>query len=218
MKNDTELNDELEEQVAKEYEEYDEDEEYEDEEEEGKRKLTYPILLTLIVLVALCIIFNFSYAFAPSIGANSNNSGEVATLEITMNDGGKGVTLIDSFPLSDKDGKNINSYSFEVKNTGDNQGKYSLLIEDLPIGKIDDGCTKDTLLTRSQLHYQLLLNGKQIALDSLDKVKLNVLTEQSIAKNATQKYELRVWVGEDAKPTDWENKHYHYRVSLVPEV
>ena len=40
----------------------------------------------------------------------------------------------------------------------------------------------------------------------------NILDTRSISKDATNNYELRIYIHEDA--TDWTGKHYHYKVVL----
>lgn len=140
----------------------------------------------------------------------------LANLEIKIEDNGKGVVITDALPISDIEGKKIEPYRFAVENKGAASGNYRLLIQETPFNEINDGCTEKDLLDRSQLRYQLLMNGNEIALGDLELVKNNILELRTIDITKKNSYELRVWVKESAFDTEWKDKHYHYSVVIVP--
>ncbi len=181
------------------------------EEEQDNRFLTYPVVIMFVLLIGLCLIFSFSYAFMTP----ENLSGGVPVLEVSIKDNGEGITLVEANPLSDEDGSAINPYLFTVTNKSETEGKYRLLIEDLPLGEIKDGCTTSTLLDRSQLRYQLTRDAKVVASGNLSDLQMNILSEGVIPGNKTYEFALRIWVKMDAYDTSWANKHYHYKVTLV---
>lgn len=171
------------------------------------------MLLVLGGVVLFCFILGTSYAWYNLFHEEVDLT---ANLEIKINDKGEGVTIVDALPVSDEEGKKVKPYVFQVKNNGNVAGNYKLLIQETPFNKIKDGCTKATLLKRSQLRYQLLMNGKELEVDNLDKIKNNTLDLRTIEVNTANNYELRVWVPESVEKTDWQNKHYHYSVVILP--
>lgn len=180
--------------------------------QQKKNKTIYPIVI-IIVLLGLGLIFGFSYAFqTPMI--SSPPKVDIDILEVAMDDGGKGVTIHDMHPVSDEQINSIESYQFTIRNNSERKYTYQLLLEDLPIGVIDDGCTSETLLARSQLRYQLIMNDKELVIEDLDEIKLNVLDTIEIEPFKEQKFSLRVFVPKSAENTEWQKKHYHYRVKM----
>ena len=93
-----------------------------------------------------------------------------------------------------------------------NTSNYILYIEDLPANVLNDGCSEDTLLTRNQLKYQLILNDKVIKEDYMTSIKDNILDTREINGKTTNNYSLKIYIHDEA--TDWVGKHYHYKVSI----
>lgn len=133
----------------------------------------------------------------------------ITNLTIALKDKGKGVDVESLVPMNDRDAKDVPAYSFDIMNNGDTNGRYEVLIED-GIKRDRDGYQVYDLLSRDQLRYELILNGKVIAKDSLSKVKNNILDTRVIGANKTNSYSLRIWIPFDAE--DWQNKTYHYKV------
>lgn len=179
-------------------------------EEKNKKKISYPLILMFILIIGLCGIFTFSYAFQDP----PKKTAPVSLLEITMSDSGSGVIIEDTEPLTDEEMKDLEAYVFTVKNNGSRTVAYQILIEDLPLGEIEDGCKEETLLSRNQLRYELKGSKNLIALEDLDEVKLNKLVELEIGPYTEEEFELRVFVPQTAYNTAWQNKHYHYKIVI----
>ncbi len=171
------------------------------------------ILLVLGGIILGVFIVVVSYAWYRLF---SDEIMEVANLRIQLKNNDDHLVIPSASPVEDEEGKSHSPYTFAVTNTGNIVGTYRLIIEEAPFNQIDDGCTAATLLDRSQLRYQLLLNGKEVVIDDLDHVKNNVLDVRTIPVNGENNYELRIWLKEEATSTDWEGKHYHYSVNVAP--
>lgn len=171
------------------------------------------LLLGLGGIVLFGFILGTSYAWYHLF---SEQVDLTTTLEIQIQDDGKGVVLLDTIPMSDEEGKKTEPYIFEVSNKGNVIGNYKLLLQETPFNEIDDGCTKETLLNRSQLKYQLLLNGIEVSVGSVDQIQNNILDVRSLALSSANHYELRIWLPDSASNTDWQNKHYHYSIAILP--
>ena len=150
------------------------------------------LIIGSLILVIFLIIGTYSwYLYFLQIGRGYYITSAEGTRigDIILIDNGKNVYDADAKNLDDKDVLNVQPYSFKISNLGNTKRTYTLYIEDLPLNSINDGCSSKTLLNRSQLKYQLKVNGKD-----------------------ANSYELRIYIHDTNE--DWYNKHYHYRVVL----
>lgn len=167
----------------------------------------------LIILLSAIAIVLFT-AFVSFIGFKIFEDKKeliIGKIEVALKDGGEGIKLIQLYPFLDREIEKIEPYEFQVSNNGDVNTNYKVIIKDIK----DD---KGTMLKRSQLRYELKLNGIIIKKQSMSKIEDNVLDARTISKNKTNKYELKVWVPQSAEKTDWMNKYYHYKVDIKPIV
>ena len=168
-------------------------------------------------VLLLFMIFNtytwYSYFFNASNQFKlSNNSKYLETSGIIFQDNGNNVYDTEAESLEDNNIETVPSYNFVVTNTNNRTGLYKLYIEDLPVNVIKDGCTEETLLTRDQLKYQLIMNGVVIKEDFMNTINDNILDSREISANATTKYALKIYIHDEA--TNWFGKHYHYKVTI----
>lgn len=169
-----------------------------------------------VILFILLIFGSYSwylYFLRASGSFNINyNSRYLKSSGIIFQDNGNNVYETDAKSLDDESIKDVPSYNFQVTNTINSTGKYTLYIEDLPANLIDDGCTEQTLLSRKQLKYQLSMNNKVIKEDFMESIKDNILDSREIDGNVTNNYSLKIYIHDEA--LDWFGKHYHYKVTL----
>lgn len=170
-----------------------------------------------IVLVILLIFGTYAwylyflrYSSNNSTSKNTNSSVKVGDIE--FRDDGNPVYDADAKKLEDVEVSKVPAYNFRVINNGNSEKDYTLLIEDIPANLVDDGCSEDNLLSRSDLKYQLTLNGKVIKEDFLSNIKDNILDSQKLETKKTNNYSLKIYIHENA--SDWIGKHYHYKVVL----
>lgn len=134
---------------------------------------------------------------------------DVNTLEIVLNDEGN-VNLTEQSPIDDSQSNQVKPYKFKVKNNGKTTATYQLLIEDF----VTDKSTE--LLSRKYLNYELVLNNVSIKKENLSLVKNNILDTKTLASNAENNYELRIWVTGDSNSSEWMGKSYNYNVTVNP--
>ncbi len=167
------------------------------------------LLLLIFLVFGTYSWYIFFHNASGSYGSSTTNPKKDG--EIVLNDSGNKVYDADAKNLKEEDVDSVVPYIFSIKNSGE-KDDYTLYIEDVPVNTINDGCTSSTLLSRSQLRYQLKMNGKVVKDDYLSNVEDNILDTRTIDKDTTNEYELRIYIHENAK--DWENKHYHYKVVI----
>ena len=142
----------------------------------------------------------------------NNNSKYLETSGILFQDNGNNVYDAQAESLGDDNIGSVPSYNFEINNTNKTKGRYNIYIEDLPVNAINDGCTEETLLSRSQLKYQLTMNGNVIKEGLMDSIEDNILDSREIEAGSTNNYALKIYIHDEA--TDWFGKHYHYKVTI----
>lgn len=176
-----------------------------------------------IILLSFAGVALFAFIFTASIlwyrffydDATTNTTNDVNSLEVQI---GKNNTINESglIPLDDETAKNLTPYIFKVENTSDNDFTYNVLIEDAIISD-DANYSNGELLSRSQLRYQLTLNGNLIKTGNLSDIKNNIIDTRNISAGQTNNYELRIYVAESSLNTNWQNKYYHFDIKVQME-
>ena len=144
--------------------------------------------------------------------AVNNNSKYLESSGVIMKDNGNSVYDAKAESIEDNNVSHVPAYNFQIINTTNQKKSYKVFIEDLPVNMVDDGCTEDTLLDRSQLKYQLSLNGNIIKEDKLNTINDNILASGEIEPNTSNDYSLKIYIHDEA--TNWFGKHYHYKISI----
>ncbi len=135
-----------------------------------------------------------------------NNLGIVSSLQVKKES--EEVALTENlFPMSETEASVVPNYKFSVKNVNDFKSRYEVVYK-------EQGISGKQKLSKSQLTYQLILNGKIIKKGNLADLKNDVLDDRYIMPNTNNQYELKVYISESAKDTAWQNKSYAYKVDI----
>ena len=176
-----------------------------------------------IVMLFLAGIALFAFIFATSVlwyrfFYNNDTSGtnNVSSVTIQLDDQNNVIDESGLIPLDDDSARILTPYEFSVKNNGDNNYAYNVLLEDSIISD-DITYSSKELLSRSQLRYQLTLNGEVIKIGDLSDIKNNVLDTRVINASKTNNYQLRIYLAESSQNTNWQNKYYHFDVKVQTE-
>ncbi len=175
------------------------------------------ILLILAGIALFAFIFSTSMLWYNFFYDNDGENSTVSSLEVRLDEANNIINEDGLIPLDDETAKSLEPYSFEVENTNSTPSTYNVILEDTIISD-DASYSSKELLSRSQLKYQLSLNGKVIKTGRLSDIKNNILDTRNISENRTNNYELRIYVSEDAVNTDWQNKYYHFNINVQMEV
>ena len=174
------------------------------------------IALFAFIFTSSMLWYNFFYNGTYSIDADNDTDDTVSSIEVQLDDDNT-ISEGDLIPLDKEMAKNIEPYSFRVKNTNSVSAYYNVIIEDAMISN-DVNYSSKELLLRNQLEYQLSLNGKLIKTGMLSDIRNNILDSRTISENETNNYELRMYVSESALDTNWQNKYYHFNINVQTEV
>ena len=152
------------------------------------------------------------YNYFSNISAASNTISNYKIGDIEFKEDGKGVYDANAESIDDIKIDKVPAYNFSVINHGDSEKVYTLYLEDVPANFVDDGCSEDKLLSRSDLKYQFKLNNDIIKEDYLSNIQDNILDTRTLDAKKTNSYSLKVYIHDGA--LDWFSKHYHYKVVL----
>ena len=175
-----------------------------------------------VVMLFLAGIALFAFIFATSMlwyrffYSSTSNDNSISSVTVQLDDENNIIDESGLIPLDDDTAKTLTPYQFSVKNSSDVDYTYNVLLEDSIISD-DITYSSKELLSRSQLRYQLSLNGKISETGSLDDIKNNILDTRIISSSQTNNYQLRVYVAESAQNTSWQNKYYHFNINVQAE-
>lgn len=105
--------------------------------------------------------------------------------------------------------ENIPVYYFRVKNSTDSDFNYVIYFEN---AEVNDGCTKETTLSREELEFELTLDNKVIRSGGLEIIHNNILDVNTILKNSVNDYSIKVKIKPDTN--NYANKHFHYKITM----
>lgn len=162
------------------------------------------LIIFIIISTYFWYLYFLDFNNDGKLNNNSNSHGKIVLVDI------KGVNATNE--ESKEDGYDTPSYYFRVDNRKTGSANYVLYIEDTPFNLVNDGCSMGTTLKREELSYQLKMNGVAIKSGKLSSISDNILDKQYINIDESNHYELKIWISGDT--TDYEGKHYHYKVTL----
>lgn len=167
------------------------------------------VVLFLFIVITAFMWYRIFYN--PPQGGNS-----VSVLQIQLDKNDGVINQTNAVPIEAENIATVMPYNFSVTNTSSNDGIYKILLEE-PAVSDDPAYQSQNQLSRSQLGYQLILNNQVIKTGMLSDINNNILDERSIAANAVNNYQLRVFISSNAFNTAWQNKFYHYKVNIQTE-
>ena len=174
------------------------------------------------ILLILAGIALFSFIFATSMlwyrffyGSSYDNY-STSSVTVQADDFNNTIDEEGLIPLDDDTATILTPYEVTVSNNGDTSVTYNVLLEDSIISD-DESYSNRELLSRSQLRYQLSLNGNVIKIGNLSDINNNIIDTRNIAAGQVNKYQLRIYVAESAQNTNWQNKYYHFNVNIQME-
>lgn len=176
-----------------------------------------------VVMLFLAGIALFAFIFATSMlwyrffyNNDTSTSSNVSNVTIQLDDENNVIDENGLIPLDDDTARTLTPYEFRVNNNSENDYTYNVLLEDSIISD-DVTYRSKELLSRSQLRYQLTLNGEVIKTGNLSDIKNNILDTRVISASKTNNYQLRIYLAESSQNTNWQNKYYHFDVKVQTE-
>lgn len=155
------------------------------------------ITINLVILLAIVILVQQSYAYLYStLQGERTFSLKVKgfTLKLDESSTSEDITLENSAPMSDEEGKKTQAYTFSVINEDSSPCGYILYLDDVPI---DDEINR---MDDTKVMYQLIVDGEETVgrVSDFGVNPFRVVASKIINGDTTHQYSLRFWIQEGA--------------------
>ena len=153
------------------------------------------ILIVLGILVGICALVGVSYALWVANFSQTNENLVLAScFQIEFREDTQSISLQNTFPITDEDGKKLTPYTFTITNTCEAYASYQVNLE--------------VLNTSTLRHYEYikvalddnisLLSNNEVVQPTLDNASTSFkLTTGYLDHNESVTYNLRLWIDEN---------------------
>ena len=150
-------------------------------------KLKNKKIIIPIIAVVLILLLGITFAWLTKVlRGDKINVIKAGDLDLVLNETSQnGINLLNALPMTDSDGMSTAAYTFSVVNNSSTNVDYQLFLDDVAL---EDGEVK---LDDSNLRYSLKKNS---GTDTAQALTSREIESTSIASNATNEYELRIWI------------------------
>lgn len=175
------------------------------------------IIVSAIVIAIFITFIGGSYSWLNSQKEKGEyNYFEEENFELSYSRSDKGyskvLSLINTKPITDKEGSSKEAYRFSITNISDEERYYKLKIKlDNALIEADD-CSNKQLSTR-YIKYKLDNDAPKSLYLTADKDYEIYLSKQTLMPGTSEIHELRIWVDENS-PSIVFNKHFHAVVNV----
>ncbi len=161
------------------------------------------IKIAFLGIFLLAIVCGTSYAFLSQVITSKKNV-EVTAGTFVINFKEKNtIDLKNAVPMTDQEGMNTESYVFSVNNTGSLDAKYDISLEE----------NSSNTLDRKYVKYSIKEGDGEWSSPALLSTGLNLKTGRSLGSGATDSYEIKIWLDENAT-NEVQGKTYGAKVVI----
>ena len=170
------------------------------------------ILIVVGILLVTSILIGISYAYYIfSVSQSGSNIVRSDCFEITYTDG-NAINLTNTISLTDKEARNLDPYTFTIKNICNQVVDYSVNIETLNTSTMD----LDAIATKLDNKKKQILGQLD---DNVNIVNNNASSSKTIYSNILKAgeektFNLRIWIDESATVEQSANKSYSSKVVI----
>lgn len=169
-----------------------------------ENKLGFVVLIASVLILALAV----SYAiWAQTYHGKKENKMNTATLILTLDESAsKGISLLNTVPVTDEKGVTFDPYTFTVQNSGTTEAKYRILLVNDENEYQKHGCS-DLKLDWSNIRYSFAKDKEAATVGNLGETG-GVLNEGILKVDAKSSYSLKLWIKAEAT-NEIMNRHFH---------
>ena len=178
-----------------------------------KKKITLPVLTILSIAL---ILVGTSYAYWRfTYISDKTNIGKSKCLSIELTNQKNEISLTNTYPISDIEGKKLTPYSFTINNTCDTFISYDVNLEML------EGTTMNSKYMAVMInneHKELLSNLESANTVMSSSVESRKLVSGSLGVGDSIDYTLRLWIDESVTLSDDAmNKNFTSKVVVTAQ-
>jgi len=164
----------------------------------------------LFLIMVVTVTFSASYAvLSAQIRGQKSYSLAIGDFDFSFKNEQNSISLLNAYPMTDEEGKQLEAYKFSVTNTGDYKGDYTISLVEAEEKKSQ--CTNCTFLDPSMLRYELTKEGNKQT--PKDVVATTLLDEGTLKPKESANYELRIWLKQEATVAE-EGKIYYGKIKV----
>ena len=168
------------------------------------------ILLSSLIILACVLIIGVTYAYYIfNVSQSGSNVVRTDCFEITYTDG-NAINLSETIPLTDKEARELNPYSFTIKNICNQAVDYSVNIETLNTSTMDLNAIATKLDGRKKQILGQLDDNESIVNNNATSSK--TIYSYILKAGEEKTHNLRLWVDIDATVEQSASKEYESKV------
>ena len=174
------------------------------------KKKTKIILLSLGIMLVTSILISISYAYYIfSVSQSGSNVVRTDCFEITYTDG-NAINISNTIPLTDKEARELDPYTFTIKNICNQAVDYNVNIETISGSTMD----LDAIATKLDSRKKQILGQLD---DNESIVNNNAISSKTIYSNILKAgeektYNLRMWVDDSATVEQSASKSFSSKI------
>ncbi len=178
-----------------------------------KKNTNVILAITIGVLCMFGVISSSTYSLWQVTKTQKNaNIINSACLDITMQNETGTYELNNAWPITDDEGEKLVGYNFEIKNNCDTPVNYMVGLNSL-------GTTESKIFNNTSIKVKLDEENAQIygdlnVIENPEVLSSRLISRQTIAGNATNSHNIKVWVSEDA-PVSEQSKEFEGQVFVT---
>ena len=171
------------------------------------------ILLCVIgIFLVTSILIGISFAYYIfRVSQSGSNIVRTDCFEITYTDG-NAINLTNAIPLTDKEAKKLEPYTFTIKNICNNIMEYSVNIETLEETTMDLNAVAVSVDNKSKKVLGVLNNNENIINNGVGSSK--TIYKSGLNSGEEKTHNLRLWIDENATSAQSENKKYYSKIVI----
>lgn len=184
----------------------------------GKRFKKNIVSLAFVYIVVLTSVLSMSYAlYTADLTPESNYTMTVGNLDFKIENESNSITLMNAYPMTDEEGKNLTPYKFTIHNTGDMNSNFSVSIVDDANEKVN--CINCKYIEKNKVKVELKENGVSVFGPTLLSEFDETMLTGKLDIDETNNYEIRLWLDYDNTILSDAGKYYFgkIRVTLTQE-
>ncbi len=168
------------------------------------------ILIVVGILLSIILLIGISFAYYIfSVSQSGSNVVRTDCFEITYTDG-NAINLTNTIPISDKEAKELEPYTFTIKNICNQAVDYEVNIETLNTSTIDLDAVATKLDGRQKQILGQLDNNESIVNNNASSSK--TVFSHILRAGEEKTHNLRLWVDIDSTIEQSENKTFSSKV------
>ena len=174
------------------------------------------ILLCVIgIFLVISILIGISYAYYIfSVSQSGSNVVRTDCFEITFEDG-NAINLTNTIPLTDKDARKLNPYTFTISNVCNYDIDYDVNLETLNGSTIDLSAVKVKINQFAPFNLGDIENNDNSSIINNNAISSKNIKSGSLKGNTSKSFDLRLYIDENSTVEQSADKEFYSKVVVV---